>query len=167
MDSEKADWGLAEWIAHAEALEAALDSAMEGWGSTVKELEQSGKVLAKINEAGERQNSLLSMALSLAEEAKKQRDIQAPGNRSRGRPRKVEDDTWLLTAFNEMKTEFQAANKFRRASDNAVLTWYFGREFERNGGRASHARSAVFQGKLKRFRNRLGDVRNPIRKGPI
>ena len=167
MDSEKAGWGLAEWKAHAEALEAALDSAMDGWGRTVKELEQSGEVLATMAEDGERQISLLSIGLSLAEEAQKQRETLAPQKRGRGRPRKVEDDTWLLTAFNEMKAEFQATNKFRRPTDNAVLTWFFGREFERNGGRASHAKSAVFQGKLKRFRNRLGDVRNPIRKSPI
>jgi len=79
----------------------------------------------------------------------------------------VEDDTWLLNAFNEMKADFQAANKYRKPTDNAVLTWYFGRQFERYGKRASHAKSPEFQGKLKRFRNRLGDVRNPIRKTPI
>lgn len=90
-----------------------------------------------------------------------------PEKRGRGRPKKVTDDTWLLEAFNEMKAEYVAANKRLKPTDDAVLTWYFGEMFRRYGSRASKAKSAAFQGKLKRFKNRLGDVRNPIRKTPI
>ena len=166
MDSEEAGWGLAEWKAHAEWLEAALESAMDDWGRTVQELEKAGKTLATMAGNNERESSLLSIALSLAEETQKQREKLALEKRGRGRPRKVVDDTLLLNAFNEMKVEFRAANKFQKPTDNAVLTWYFGRQFERYGESASYAKSPKFQGKLKRFRNRLGDVRNPLRKIP-
>ena len=167
MDSEEADWGLAEWRVHSEWLETALESAMHNWGRAVQELEKAGKTLETMAGNSERESSLLSKALLVAEETQKQREKLALEKRGRGRPRKVVDDTFLLNAFNEMKAEFQAANKFQKPTDNAVLTWYFGRQFERYGRSASYAKSPEFQSKLKRFQNRLGDVRNPIHKTPI
>lgn len=167
MDIERTDWGLTEWKAHALALESALDSAMDGWGHTVQELEQSGKTLATLAGDNEKQTQLLTAALSLAEQHQVQRDKAATQKRGRGRPRKVIDDSWLLDEFSKMKAEFIAANGTKRPTDNAVLTWYFGEMFLRYGGRASKAKSPEFQAKLKRFRNRLGDARNPIRRIPI
>lgn len=164
MDSEKANWGLAEWKAHAEALEAALDSAMEGWGRTVDELEQSGKVLAKINEAGERQNSLLSIAVALAEETRKQLEEAGAVKRGRGRPKKITDDSWMIAAFGEWEADFKAANKYEKATDTNVINWAFEKMFARHNLPVEKVRRKSYQSKLKTFKNRLGDVRNPPRK---
>ena len=77
--------------------------------------------------------------------------------RKRGAPKKKTNDFAILEIFNSKKDP----------SDLDVLTWYFEKEFKRNGLRASRVRSKEFQGKLKTFRNRLGDVRNPIAKLPV
>ncbi|MCY7317397.1 MAG: hypothetical protein LH617_01485 [Ramlibacter sp.] len=87
--------------------------------------------------------------------------------RGRGRPRKVIDDSWMLEWFDLTKAQFMDANKFKRPTDGAVITWAFKQLFLQYGGRASKADSPAFQAKLKRFKNRLGDVRNPVAKTPI
>ena len=88
--------------------------------------------------------------------------------RGRGAPKKKTNDFELVEIFNSiMLPEFQAANSKKDPSDLDVLNWYFEKEFKRNGLRASRVRSKEFQGKLKTFRNRLGDVRNPIAKLPV
>jgi hypothetical protein len=93
-------------------------------------------------------------------------DSTAP-KRKRGRPRTVNDDSWMLEWFKETKTKFIAANKFKKPTDTAVITWSFEQSFLLHSIRISKARSPEFQAKLKRFKNRLGDVRNPIVKVPI
>lgn len=88
--------------------------------------------------------------------------------RGRGRPTKYTDDSWLVETFNNtMLPEFIAANRYAKATDSAVLTWYFSKEFARYGMSASRVRGKVFQSKLKTLKNRLGDARNPISKLPI
>ncbi len=88
--------------------------------------------------------------------------------RGRGRPTKVTTDAFLLETFNStMKPAFVAANQFAKPTDRAVLNWYFEKEYARYGMSASRVRGKVFQGKLKRMKNRLGDARHPIVKLPI
>jgi hypothetical protein len=65
-----------------------------------------------------------------------------------------------------MEAAFIAANKLKKPTDDAVLTWYLEQEFKHQGLRESRARDAEFQSKLKRFKNRLSDVRNPGFKNP-
>ena len=90
-----------------------------------------------------------------------------PAKRKRGRPIKVTDDSWMLAWFSETEAQFLATNKLKKPTDDAVLTWAFENIFLKHGLRASKARSPDFQKKLKRFKNRLGDARNPIVKTPI
>ena len=90
-----------------------------------------------------------------------------PVKRGRGRPRKVTDDSWMLEWFEKTKAEFVAANRFKKPTDDAVLTWSFEKAFLSYGMRASKAHSKAFQSKLKRFKNRLGNERNPLVKNPI
>ena len=45
MDSEEADWGLAEWRAHSEWLETALESAMQILRNNEELLRDSAKLL--------------------------------------------------------------------------------------------------------------------------
>ena len=88
--------------------------------------------------------------------------------RKRGAPKKKTNDFAILKIFNStLLPEFQAANSKKDPSDLDVLNWYFEKEFKRNGLRASRVRSKEFQGKLKTFRNRLGDVRNLTAKLPV
>lgn len=88
--------------------------------------------------------------------------------RVRGRPAKRTDDSWLVETFNNtMLPEFVAANRNAKATDTAVLTWYFTKEYARYGWSASRVRGKVFQAKLKTLKNRLGDARHPITKLPI
>jgi len=91
----------------------------------------------------------------------------APAKRNRGRPSKVTDDSLLLDGFNSMKADFVAAHKLEKPTDSAVLNWYFEQAFAQYGRRISTVKSKQFQGKLKRLKNRLGDIRNPIVKIPI
>ena len=90
-----------------------------------------------------------------------------PLKRGRGRQRKVIDDSWMLEWFAQAKAEFVISNKFIKPTDSAVITWSFEQMFLRHGWRASKAHLPEFQSKLKRFKNRLGDVRNPLVKTPI
>lgn len=90
-----------------------------------------------------------------------------PAKRGKGRPRKVTDDRWMLDAFSKMKAEFIASNKFAKPTDTAVLNWYFEKVFSGYGLRVSKVKSAAYQGKLKRFKNRLGAIRRTFVKIPI
>lgn len=87
--------------------------------------------------------------------------------RGRGRPRKTDDDAWMIAAFAEWETGFKAANKYAKATDSDVLTWAFEQMFARHNLPVSKVRSKGFQSKLKTLKNRLGDVRNPVRKLPV
>lgn len=81
--------------------------------------------------------------------------------RGKGRPTKNMNDSWLVETFNNvMLPEFAAANKGKRPTDSAVLTWYFTKEYARYGWSASRVRDKVFQGKLKTLKNRIGNARN-------
>lgn len=90
----------------------------------------------------------------------------APPAKKRGRPNKADADNWLLAEFPRLRAEFVAANPYSNPTDRAVLTWCFGEMMARHGGRASKAKSKAFQSKIKTVLNRLGNVRNPIRKLP-
>ncbi|MBC7609378.1 MAG: hypothetical protein H7228_07345 [Polaromonas sp.] len=116
--------------------------------------------MAALRDLLKQSTDMLNAAMSL-------QPIATPAKGRRGRPKKVIDDGWMLEAFTEIKAEYIAANKGLKPTDDAVLTWYFGEMFLKHGSRASKAKSSKFQSKLKRLKNRLGDVRNPISKTPI
>ena len=85
--------------------------------------------------------------------------------RGRGRPTKHTDDSSLVEIFNNiMLPEFIAANRNAKATDAAVLTWYFTKEYSRYGRSASRVRGKEFQGKLKTLKNRLGNARDRLYK---
>lgn len=87
--------------------------------------------------------------------------------RGRGRPRKIDDDAWMIAAFSEWEADFKAANKYAKVTDSAVITWAFEQMFAKHNLPVSKVRSKGYQSKLKTLKNRLGDVRNPVRKLPV
>ena len=46
VDTDKTKWGVIEWQAYALALEKAHQSALDGWGVTVGELEAHAKLVS-------------------------------------------------------------------------------------------------------------------------
>lgn len=133
-----------------------LDSCMQ----TIKDMRAE---ISALQDLLRRTQDTLAIALQAVQSQAPKAHLPA----KRGRPRKVDDDSWLLEAFSTMKAEFIAANRLKKPTDGAVLTWYFAKEFQRHGLRESRALTPEFSSKLKRLRNRLGDVRNPTRKTPI
>lgn len=137
-----------------------LASALNELDYCSQTMESMRVEIAELRELLKRTTDMLSAFTSL-------HPVATPPKKGRGRPQKVTSDIWLLDAFDKMKTEFMAVNKLEKPTDSAVITWYFAREFLRLDMRESKARSPAFQSKLKRLKNRLGDIRNPIRTLPI
>lgn len=106
--------------------------------------------------------------LTTVNQAVTELNSKEPAKRQRGRPKKIADgDSLLLEGFNAMKAEFIAANTQKKPTDSAVLNWYFEKVFLRQGLRATKVKGAEFQKKLKTFKNRLSDARNPMFRNPI
>lgn len=147
---------LPDAIGH-EACNQTIDDLVRLVASQRALLESTTETLNAANQTIATLNSLLTLMPTATTE-----------KRGKGRPKKVTDDSWLLETFNNsILPEFIAANKSTKPTDTAVLNWYFTKEYARHGMSASRVRGKVFQGKLKRMKNRLGDARNPITKLPI
>ena len=54
MDPDKTKWRAGDWQAYALALEKAHQSALDGWGITVAELEKHAKIIADLRDNNER-----------------------------------------------------------------------------------------------------------------
>lgn len=136
-----------------------LDACMETIKSLMETITSMGAQNAALHE-----QLIEAMTVNTATPAQ---SVTVPEKRGRGRPNKVIDDGWMLEWFPKAKAEFIAANKYVEPTDNAVLTWNFEQFFIRLGKSASKARRPAFQRKLKTFRNRLSDARNPLVKRPV
>lgn len=97
-----------------------------------------------------------------------QRSIKRPERRRPGRPlkRTVEYLRTLLETHKAVVTWFVTEYGTQPASDRALYTAYFAREFESTGQRAGRANTPDFQGALKTLRNELAEARRLDRTNP-
>lgn len=163
----QSDWEAREWRTLAHWLVQEKESALEGWGNAVVELEQAVANAAMLRESLDlqlRRSKLTSDILTFC--LSNQRPVR-PSIKVRGRQSKDIDPQLMLSAFEGMLSEYVAANPFEKPSDPKVLTWWFEKQFASMGLRTTTVRTSKFQAKLKTLRNRLSDIRNPIRKLPV
>lgn len=87
--------------------------------------------------------------------------------RHRGRPRKFDDPTKLLAAFEFMQSEFRTAHpRCTKPSDHTILRWWFRREFARSKVEPRGGLLLWEERKLKTFRNFLGKARKATQTHP-
>ncbi|MCB2036361.1 MAG: hypothetical protein KDF56_05570 [Ottowia sp.] len=79
--------------------------------------------------------------------------------RGRGRPKKYDWD--MLKWFNGEREKYLQQHPGTKATDNAVLTWYFEQLFKKQSLRGSRVREAEFQTQLRNIAKELSDRRNP------
>ena len=138
------------------------------FASALHELDACKATMSAMSEEVAALRDLLKQAMSTLNQAVTAPDKNAPAKRQRGRPKKIaDDDSLLLEAFNGIKAEFVAANTREKPTDGAVLNWYFEKVFSMRGLRVTKVKGAEFQKKLKTFKNRLSDARNPTFRNPI
>lgn len=153
-----------------------LRTALDGWVKALEEAENLGRLLkasqyqneqllAKLVESQERIITLLAQQTAGERGPLAGRDLERDGRR--GRPTKAyRVDAEFLEWFDRERAAFSAANPGARASDSAVLTWSYKRQFLEWGLRSSRVDSSDFQAKLKSIRNQMSDLRNPVKKLP-
>lgn len=153
-----------------------LRLALDGWGQALLEAEELGRLLkvshnqneqllAKLVESQERLIQLLAQQAN--DESERSVGGASQQNRRRGRPTKAHRvDVEYLEWFERERAAFSLANPGARASDSAVLTWSYKRQFSEWGLRPSRVDTSAFQAKLKSIRNQISDLRNPVRKLP-
>jgi hypothetical protein len=105
--------------------------------------------------------AMLETAMTLAHQANQRLEAGSSAaltKRGRGRPKKVADEAWLVDAFNDMRAAFIKAKPRTKPTDQAVLNWWFKREFVIHG---MGLRGFDFWSdrKLKVLKNRLGVAR--------
>lgn len=132
----------------------------------LKELDACQQTMRAQAEQIKAMRAMLGVATTLLEEATQQlkvaRAVNAPTKRGRGRPKTVGDDAWLVEAFDRMRVEFVEAKPRTKPTDQAVLAWWFKREFIRARVPLPRAFDRWCDSKLKTLRNRLSDARHPI-----
>lgn len=131
----------------------------------LRELEACREAMRAQAEEIKALRAMLETAMTLAHQATQKLEAgstTALTKRGRGRPKKVTDDAWLIDAFNDMRAAFIKDKPRTKPTDQAVLAWWFKREFVTHGmsQRGFEFWSAQ---RLKVLKNRLGDVRNPVR----
>ena len=130
--------------------------------SALHELDACKATMSAMSEEMAALRDLLQQTMNTLNQAVTALNTKEPAKRQRGRPKKIaDDDSLLLNAFNGIKAEFVAANTQENPTDGAVLNWYFEKVFSQHGLRATKVKGTEFQKKLKTFRNRLSDARQP------
>ncbi len=161
MDTDKTKWGIIEWQAYALALEKAHQSALDGWGVTVGELEAHAKLVAELRDSNEQlrnQLSLLQNTITLL-------PMQPPAKRGRGRPKKHGDMNWADWYERECLPKFQEQNHGSSSGMQKVLTWHFQQVFRGLGLNPLKVNHKDYQSKLKTIVNLISDQRHPSRSG--
>lgn len=167
MKNDRTKWGKADWQAYALAVEAAHQAALDGWGVTVAELENHSNLLHQQVEQINRlqsQSASLSLALMTVLDLKENEPTGLSEGRKPGRPRKDKNAAMLLALVEGEKPAFLAANPNLRASDPAVLSWFFENEYRKHGLRAQRVNTAEFKKKLKTMCNVISDARVEAKK---
>ena len=167
METDRTQWGKGEWQAHALAVESAYRSALDGWGVTVAELENHSSLLHQrdelINTLLESRIADLSTFTAILNLMQDELSRDS-GKRKRGRPGKQEQGTILLAFIERQKPAFNEAHPESRASDPAVISWYFENLYRNLGLRPQRVNSIVFKKKLKTMCNKISDARAEAKK---
>ena len=167
MEDDRAHWGMAEWQAYALAVESAYRGALDGWGTTVAELESHSSLLSQrdelINTLQESRVAALSTFTTILNLMQDEL-ARDSGKRKRGRPGKQEQATILLAFIERQKPAFIEAHPELRASDPAVLSWFFENLYRSLGLRPQRVNSIVFKKNLKTMCNKISDARAEAKK---
>ena len=161
MDIDTEGWSLSDWKQYALALRDAHQSALDGWGVTVAELEAHSKLVAELRDS----NQLLRNHVDLLQNAMTLAPSQAPVKRGRGRPRKHGEVNLASWYERECLPTFKAHNHGVSAGMQKVLTWHFQQLFRQLGLNPLKVNSRSYQSKLKTMVNLISDQRHPIRSG--
>ncbi len=155
MDTDKTKWGVIEWQAYALALEKAHQSALDGWGVTVGELEAHAKLVTELRES----NAMLREHVELLHKAMEMAMIptQPTTKRGRGRPKKHGEFNLAEWYERECLPKFKAHNQGRLPGVQKVLTWHFQQVFRELGLNPLKVNHEDYQGKLKTMVNLISD----------
>ena len=148
------NWTLEQWRTHAEQLEGERSQTLDGWQTTIHELEAHAALVQLLRDDLSAARGQLAQAVAMLPEP-------LTGKR-RGRPQKA--GPWLLEWFNRAAAEYALAHPDKRATDERVLRWYFAGELARLGLRAARIDAPAFKTKLRTMAKRLSDLRHPSRK---
>lgn len=159
MGTEKTNWGIAEWRQYAQALEKAHQSALDGWGITVAELEAHSKLVAELRD----RNESLRNHLELLQNAMTMIPAQPKAKRGRGRPKKHGEFDLASWYEGECLPKYKAQNHGISAGMQKVLTWHFQQVFRELGLNPLKVNHKDYQSKLKTMVNLISDQRHPMR----
>ena len=127
----------------------------------LRELEACREAMRAQAEEIKALRAMLETAMNLAHQATQKLEAGSSAaltKRGRGRPKKVTNEAWLIDAFNDMRAAFIKSKPRTKPTDQAVLAWWFKREFVTHG---MSQRGFEFWSdqKLKVLKNRLGAAR--------
>lgn len=159
MDAEKEGWSLSDWRKYAQAVRDAHQSALDGWGTTVAELEAHSKLVAELRES----NAMLRNHIELLQNAMTMLPAQPTTKRGRGRPKKHGEFNLASWYESECLPKYKAQNHGISSGVQKVLTWHFQQVFREIGLNPLKVNSKEYQGKLKTMVNLISDQRHPIR----
>ncbi|MBP8141060.1 MAG: hypothetical protein KAY02_03825 [Acidovorax sp.] len=157
MDPDKTKWRAGDWQAYALALEKAHQSALDGWGITVAELEKHAKIIADLRDNNERLHKhidLLDTVVALV-------PAQTTVKRTRGRPKKHGDFNLAEWYESECLPRFKEHNYGATSGMQKVLTWHFQQVFRELGLNPQKVTHKDYQKKLKTMINLISDQRHP------
>lgn len=159
MDINTEGWSLSDWKQYALELRDAHQSALDGWGITVAELEAHSKLVGDLRKS----NELLRNHVELLQSAMTLISIEGPVKRGKGRPRKHGDVNLAAWYDRECLPKFRAHNHGATAGMQKVLTWHFQQVFRERGWNPLKVNHKDYQAKLKTMVNIISDQRHPGR----
>lgn len=159
METDTEGWSLSDWKKYALAVREAHQSALDGWGITVSELESHSKLVAELRES----NAMLRNHIELLQNAMTILPAQTSTKRARGRPKKHGDFDLASWYESECLPRYKAQNHGISSGMQKVLTWHFQQVFRKLGLNPLKVTSKGYQSKLKTMVNLISDQRHPIR----
>lgn len=153
MDIDKEGWSLSDWKTFALAVRDAHQHALDGWGTTVAELEAHSKLVAELRES----NAMLRNHIDLLHNALTMIPTQPTIKRGRGRPKKHGEFNLAEWYERECLPKFKERNQGRSPGVQKVLTWHFQQLFRELGLNPLKVTSKEYQQKLKTMRNVISD----------
>ena len=159
MNINTEGWSLSDWRNYALAVRDAHQGALDGWGTTVAELEAHSKLVAELRES----NAMLREHVELLHKAMAMIPTQTTTKRGRGRPKKHGEFNLAEWYERECLPKFKANNQGISAGVQKVLTWHFQQVFRELGQNPLRVNSKDYQSKLKTMVNLISDQRHPIR----
>ena len=155
MNIDTEGWSLSDWRNYALAVRDAHQSAVDGWGITVCELEAHSKLVTELRES----NAMLREHVELLHKAMEMAMIptQPTTKRGRGRPKKHGEFNLAEWYERECLPKFKAHNQGRLPGVQKVLTWHFQQVFRELGLNPLKVNHEDYQGKLKTMVNLISD----------